>query len=114
MVTMGGPIYMETLEDMRRAFDEMHHYLKGIGTTEMMRACVASKYTSPTRIESTHVTELLQHGKRLNEPYPVFSVIEKIDGGWKVTHGEYALEETNGQALALSRADASYRKQAIQ
>ncbi|WP_108816217.1 hypothetical protein [Loktanella sp. Alg231-35] len=109
MVTMAGPVYMENLEDMRRAFDEMHQYLKGMGVTEMIRACVASEYTSPTRIESTHVTELLQNGKRLNEPYPVFSILEKVNGGWKVTRGEYALEESNGQALAISRADASHR-----
>ncbi len=111
MATMAGPVHMETVDDMRRCFDEMHQHFKGIGVTELVRACVAAEYKSPTRIESTHVTELLQNGKRLNEPYPVFSVLEKIDGDWKVTGGEYALEPSNGQALAISRADVSHRPQ---
>jgi hypothetical protein len=111
MATMAGPIHMETLDDMRRAFDEMHQHFKAVGVTQMVRTCVAAAYETPTRIQSTHVSDLLHNGKRLNEPYPVFSVIERIDGNWKVTGGEYALEPSNGQALALSRADASHRPQ---
>ncbi len=112
MATMAGPIYMETVEDMQRAFDDMHTHFRAIGVTEMIRKCVSAEYKSPTRIESTHVSDLLHNGKRLNEPYPVFSSLEKIDGQWKVTSGEYALEPSNGQALALARADASRRPQA--
>jgi ketosteroid isomerase-like protein len=111
IATMAGPIHMETADDLRRAFDGTHQYFKDLGVTEIIRECVAAKYTSPTRIECTHVTELVKNGERLNDPYPVFSVLEKVDGGWKVTRGEYALEATNGHALALGRADASHRKQ---
>jgi ketosteroid isomerase-like protein len=111
IVTMAGPINMETPDDLRRAFDGTHQYFKGLGITEVIRACVAAEYTSPTRIESTHVTELVKNGERLNDPYPVFSVLEKKGGNWKVTRGEYALEATNGHALALGLADASHRKQ---
>ncbi len=114
MATMAGPIHMETMDDMRRAFDEMHQHFKAIGVTEMVRTCVAADYKSSTRIESTHVSDLLHNGKRLSEPYPVFSVLEKVDGDWKVTGGEYALEPSNGQALALSRADVSHRPQSTQ
>lgn len=111
MATMAGQIHMETVEDMRRAFDEMHHYFKAMGVTELVRACVAAEYKSTTRIESTHVSELLKNGKRINDPYPVFSVISKVDGTWKVTGSEYALEASNGQAMAISRADVSHRPQ---
>ncbi len=110
MLTMAGPIHMETPEDLRRAFDGTLQHFKGLGVTELVRACVAAEYTSPTRIESTHVTELVKNGERLNEPFPVFSVLEKIGDGWSVTRAEYALEETNAWALALGRADASHRK----
>ena len=109
MATMAGPIYMETTEDMRRAFDEMHKHLKGIGATHMVRKCVVAEYTSPTRIEATHTCELLMNGKRLNGPYPAFSVLEKIDGNWMVTGSEYALEANDGQALAIAAADTKYR-----
>ena len=109
MATMAGPIYMETEEDMRRAFDEMCKHLKGIGVTDLVREVVACEYTSATRIESTHTAELLRNGQRLSDPYPVFSVIEKVDGTWKVTGSEYALEPTNGQAMALAKADHKER-----
>lgn len=112
MVTMAGSIYMETVDDMRRAFDDMHSHFMAIGVTDIVRKCVSAEYKSPTRIESTHVSDLLHNGKRLKEPYPVFSTLEKIDGQWKVISGEYALEPTNGQALALARADTSRRPQA--
>ena len=109
MATMAGPIYMETAEDMRRAFDEMHKHLQGIGATDLIRKCVAAEFKSPTRIEATHTSEVLKGGQRLNGPYPSFSVLEKIDGHWKVTGGEYALDPNDGQALALATADAKYR-----
>jgi hypothetical protein len=114
MATMAGPIHMETLDDMRRAFDDMHAHFKAVGVTEMVRSIVAAEYKSPTRIESTHVSDILHNGKRIGDPYPVYSILERIDGDWKVAGGEYALEATNGQALALSRADASHRPQSTQ
>jgi hypothetical protein len=114
MATMAGSIHMETIDDMRRAFDDMQAHFKAVGVTKMVRTCVAAEYKSPTRIETTHVSELLQDNRRLTEPYPVYSILEKVDGDWKVTRGEYALEPTNGQALALSRADASNRPQSTQ
>ena len=114
MATMAGPINMETVDDMRRAFDELHQHFKAIGVTDMVRSIVAAEYETPARIQSTHVSNLLHNGKRLNEPYPVFSVLERINGDWKVTGGEYALEPTNGQALALKSADASHRPQSTQ
>ena len=113
MATMTGPVHMETVEDMRRAFDEMHRHFKETGVTDMIREVVAADYTSDTRIESTHVSEVLRNGKRQAQPYPVFSVIEKIDGTWKVTASEYALEDSNGQARAIQQADKKYRQGAV-
>lgn len=110
MATMAGPIYMETPEDMRRAFDEMHKHLRGIGATHMVRKCVAAEYKTPTRIEATHTCETLKDGKRLSGPYPGFSVLEKIDGHWKVTGSEYALEPNDGQAMAIAAADVKHRR----
>lgn len=110
MATMAGPIYMETTEDMRRAFDGMVKHLQGIGATDMVRNCVVAEYKTPSRIEATHTSEVLRDGKRLNGPYPGFSVLEKVDGSWKVTGSEYALEPNDGQAMAIAYADAKYRK----
>jgi len=110
MATMAGPIFMETEDDMRRAFDEMHSYFKGLGVTNLVRQVVVAEYSTPARIASTHTCDLLCNGQYLSDSYPVFSIIERIDGNWKVTKSEYALEATNGQAMALAKADVTNRK----
>lgn len=110
MATMAGQIFMETEDDMRRAFDELHAHFKALGVTDLVRQVVVSEYTSPTRISSTHTSEVTRNGHRLCDSYPVFSILEKIDGTWKVTGSEYALDATNGQAMALAKADVTQRK----
>ena len=111
MATLAGPIYMETREDMRRAFDEMHGFFKTSGITELNREVTEARYVSETRIESTHVSNPAGDRGFVKGPYPVFSIIEKIDGTWKVAGSEYVLEADCGQAIALSKADASARQQ---
>lgn len=109
MATMAGQVYMETQDDMRRAFNEMHNHFKSVGATDLARKCISAEYKTPTRIEATHEGEVLRDGKRLNGPYPGFSILERIDGSWKVTGSEYALEPDDAQARAIARADKKYR-----
>ena len=110
MTTMAGPIYMETTEDMQRAFDEMHKYLTSIGATDLVRKCIAAAYETPTHIDATHTSEVLRNGKRLSEPSTGFSILQKIDGNWKVTGSQYAHEANDGQAMAIACADIKHRK----
>ena len=107
--TMGQSIYVETAEDLRRAFDQMCNHLEAIGVTDLVRFVAAAAYQSPDRITSTHVADLLRDGKRLQDPYPAFSVLERFDDAWKITSCEYALEPMSGQALAIARGDATHR-----
>ena len=109
VATMGQVNFIETLTDLRRAFDALHQHFVDEGVTELRRNCVTAKYTSSTRIESSHVSEMMQGETWFKPPYPNFSVLEKIDGHWKVTGGEYALDKSDGQAIALARADAKRR-----
>lgn len=110
MATLSGPIYMETEDDMRRAFDSMHAFFTSSGVTELAREVTESRFVAPDRIESTHIASTLRNGEIVTGPYPVFSTIEKIDGTWKVTGSEYALEADSGQAAALAKADVAARE----
>jgi ketosteroid isomerase-like protein len=110
MVTIKDVITVETSDDLRRAFDQMCDHFAAIGVTDLVRQIVAAEYKTPARIQSTHVADLLHNGKRLADPYPVYSVLEKIDGQWKITSSEYAVEPMSGPALALACGDASKRK----
>ncbi len=109
MATMAGPIFMETRADMERAFAEMSRYFKEAGITKLDREITESRYVNENKIESTHVATTYRGNEVVKGPYPVFSVIEWIDGTWKVTGSEYVLEPDCDQAIALARADASAR-----
>ena len=109
MATMAGPVYMETQDDMRRVFDQMRVYFNEAGITQLNRKVTEARYVSDDAIESTHVSEILNPDGRPRGDYPVFSVIEKIDGVWKVVRSEYVLEPETGQAMAISKGDVSAR-----
>lgn len=110
MATMAGPVYMESVEDMRRAFDDMHAYFKGAGIDELNRKVTEAHYVSDTSIESTHLSEVVAADGASIGTYPVFSVLEKIDGVWKVARSEYCLEPDTAEATAIAKADTSARK----
>lgn len=103
MTTLGRVIHIKTREDLHRMFNEICNHYEAIGVTDHYRTCVAAAYKSPTLVEATHEAYLLHHGKRIAPPYPVFSVLELIDGRWQIVSSEYAVEQTNGIALAISR-----------
>lgn len=111
MATLAGPIYMETHEDMSRAFAEMHGYFRDNGITRLNREVTKANYVSDLKISFTHVSTTMRGSRQIKGPYPVFSVIEWIDGTWKVTGSEYVLEPDSEQAKALAHADVSARGQ---
>ncbi len=111
MATLAGPVRMETREDMERAFNAMHSYFRNAGVNELRRESIDAKYISEDRIESTHVAETFCGDERITGPYVVFSVIERLDGVWKVSRSEYLLDATTGQAKAIAQADVSRRAQ---
>ena len=110
MATMAGPVYMETKDDMRRAFDDMYAHFQTAGVDRLNRKVTEAHYVSDTTIESTHLSEVVSADGTSLGTYPVFSVIEKIDGVWKVARSEYCLEADSAQASAIAKADASARK----
>ena len=107
---MDQAINVETADNLHRTFDQMCGHFDAVGITDLVRFIAAAEYQSPNRIASTHVAGLLHRGKRLQDPYPAFSVLEKFGDVWKIVSTEYALEPMCGQALALARGDTTNRK----
>ncbi len=105
MTTLGRVIRIETAEKLQHTFEELCKHYEAIGVTDHYRVCVAAEFKSQTRVEATHVAHLLHNGKNVVAPYPVFSVLELIDGHWQIVSAEYAVEEMNGVALAISHGN---------
>ncbi|MEM9787188.1 MAG: hypothetical protein AAF801_11850 [Pseudomonadota bacterium] len=110
MTTAHREIRLLTRDDLRTAFDQMCHHFQSIGVTELRRTCEAAEFHGPDRVEATHTSYVIRHGKELTPPYPVYSVLERIDGHWKVTRTDYALSDDLPQARALDPQGATNKR----
>jgi hypothetical protein len=108
--TMDDRFVLQTRDDLRRAFDSTCDHHKDAGVTDMVRYCEAAAFKSPTCVEATHVAQLMRGSEPLQDPYPVFSVLQKIEGAWKIMSSDYAMDSTTGRAKAL-KAGASPMQQ---
>ena len=97
-----GTNYLESANDLRSVFDANRTYFERIGVTKLVRICVESAFIDPETITTTHQSRLLRENELLQEPYPVYSVVKWIDGAWKITHGKYAIADSDAHNAALA------------
>lgn len=101
MTTTGAEIRLVTRNDLRSSFEQMCQHFRSLGVTELRRTCEAAEFHGPDRVEATHTSYVIADGKNVVPPYPVFSVLERLDGWWKITSSDYALIDELPQAQAL-------------
>ena len=93
---------LNTLEDMRTVFNSVvdDYALKRV--TDLVRITEVAEFRSDTRIEAAHITHMMSGDQRIKDPFPCFSVLEFIDGCWRSTGSQYAVDKhtTVGRALA--------------
>lgn len=102
MSVPGARVTVLNHQQFERIFFEMCSHFDSIGLTDLVRRCEAAEFRGPDRIEATHISHLISGTKHLQAPYPVFNVIERIDGQWRVTESDYAFDENGGQARAIT------------
>ena len=99
---------VETRDDLQAIFFAMRDYLLRHGITEMIRQCVDAEFTDDDTISTTHISRLLRGSELMQAPYPVYSIVRRIDGVWKIAHGKYAIANSPELDRALSaKADGS-------
>lgn len=99
--TKGNEQLITTCAQMKEAFDAFRGYLKGLGVTDFIRICTGAAVLTPTKIIASHTTEFLRNGNRLRDPYEVWATLEFIEGTWRVTSSENAINDTSWQAMAF-------------
>ncbi len=105
MNTMGRRVVAETRFDLRRAFESNCDHFAELGVTDIRRECVAAVFHGENRVEATHISYICGDGRELVPPYPVFSVLEKINDNWVIMSSEYALDDQSGFAKAIHAAE---------
>ena len=102
METFDGRKLVETEEDLRSIFDGVRAYYRSLGVTILERRCIAARFATADRVEATHVSRLISGASIVQTPYPVFSIIERGEPGWRVVHSKYAISDAPAHNRALS------------
>lgn len=92
---------IETRDDLHDIFKNVVQDYTSKRITELIRVCDVAEYRSETRIEATHTTHMMSGNQRIGDPFPVFSILEFIDGRWKISSSQYAVEKTTTVGFAL-------------
>jgi len=99
--TAGSTATVSTPEEIVAVMDRMRDHLESIGATRLERNCVAADFRGPDRVEATHVSRLLRGDEDLVPPYPVFTVLERRDGVWRIVSSDYAVDDDSAQGQIL-------------
>lgn len=96
-----GRVYCETPEHFQTIFFSVVAHLRNSGVTQMIRHCVAAEFRDENTVEATHEARLLAGDQVVQPAYPVFSVLKRIDGVWKITYSMYAITEAPAYSQAV-------------
>ena len=95
---------LETVEDLHFVFLGVVGDYDRKQVTELVRCCEAAAFRSETQIEATHTTHMMSGNQRIIEPFPSFSILKLIDGRWKISTSQYAVDNHTTVGHALNRA----------
>lgn len=106
METFEGRRVINTRDELKTAYNTVCAYYEKVGTTELVRHIVDAEFRNPTSIVSTHQAKIVADAELVQQPYDVLSVIELIDGAWRIRHSEYAIVDSEEHNTALTGLNA--------
>jgi len=101
METFEGRRSIETRDQMREIFEAVRQFHQRSGVTELVRHCVEAEFRTEDIVEATHESRLVAGERLIQRPYPVFSVLKRVDGVWRVASSQYAIVDAPGLNQAL-------------
>lgn len=99
--TFAGSNLIETRDGLREVFRLVRHRYVALSVTELARFIISAEYTDETTIKSAHESRLMNGKHLVQEPFPCFSVIRRIDGIWRVANSSYAIADCRELQNAL-------------
>ena len=82
-------------DELRNFFWARHDALKASGVTKMSRVCLNTETTNTDQIIASHVGTMMKGDQQISEPQPIYSVLTRIDGTWKVTANQCGVAEAD-------------------
>ena len=102
METLDGAKLVTTRDGMRDTFFHVYRYYQDNGVVDLVRTVVNARFLDEETIGSTHVSRLLKaNGEPFRNPYPVYSVVKRIGGQWKVVSNSSAILDAPDHNRAL-------------
>ena len=107
MTTDEESFTIRSMEELRALFRNVTTHFAQEGVTRLDRRIEVAEFLNPTKISSTHITRKMKDHMQVGPETPTHSILELIDGTWKVTSANYANGSSTGQIMALSPSRAS-------
>lgn len=99
--TFEGKVYCDTTAHLDAIFYSVVDHMRKQNVTDLVRHCIAAEYRSPDIIEATHEARLLSGARVIQPAYPVFSILNRIGGLWKISYSMYAITDAPAHSRAL-------------
>lgn len=93
-----GQRVLENEADLQSVFDGVRAHYAERGVTVLHRTCVAAEFKDADTVHATHDTMVIARTQLAQQPFPVFSILRRCDGLWKITHSEYAIVGAPGHS----------------
>lgn len=96
------PLHLETFEgerevattaELRQLFDDLRHVFVRIGVTDLVRRVVAAEFFGTDTLRTTHETRILNGNRLLQDSFPVYCEVKRIDGRWRVVSTSLAIAD---------------------
>lgn len=100
--TFDGSRLIKAPEDLRKIFNDVRAHFKSHNVTELVRTIMDAEFRDPDTVATTHVSRPLNGSLITQDPYPVFSILKRVNGVWKVAHSEYAIRNEHALTKALT------------
>ena len=91
--TFEGRRVIEDRVELHAVFQAVRRHYKSLGVTMIARHCVEATFKGANTVEATHMARLMRRNALVQAPYPVFSVLRRVGGFWKIAHSKYAIAD---------------------
>lgn len=93
---------LKTRAALEAVFDTVVQDYADRQVTKLIRFCEVAEFRGPFKVEATHISHMMCGDLRVMDPYPSFTVLEFIDGRWKATSSQYAVDGNTNVGRALN------------
>jgi hypothetical protein len=105
VATFDGTRELRDLDDLRAMFDRMRVFFASKGVTHLERRCIRADFEGPDCVRAIHESRFMAGDQVVETAWPAYSILKCIDGVWKVSFSQYAVDRDHSSAMGTIDAD---------